>query len=113
LWPIVTTIQPGVSSQPMVIVSTLASLGLILLFDVLRWFFPRRWFARLWIYEHVYKLIASFAALTSAFAGNVIRAWHPWSQVLPSAICTALIAWYFWRLATGKQSFARAGSRRA
>jgi uncharacterized membrane protein len=111
LWPILTAIQLGSSSQPMVIYSTLASLGLILTYDALRWLFPRRWFATLWIYEHVYKLIASFAALTSAFAGNVIRAWHPWSQILPSALCTALIIWFFYRIAVGKMVFVRTSTR--
>jgi uncharacterized membrane protein len=102
LWPIVTALEPGGSTQPTVIYSSLASLAFVLGYDALRWLFPRRWFASLWLYEHVYKLLASFAALTSAFAGNVIRAWHPWSQILPSAVCLALIAGYFYLLTTGK-----------
>jgi hypothetical protein len=102
LWPIVTALEPGSSTQPTVIYSSLASLAFVLGYDALRWLFPRRWFASLWLYEHVYKLLASFAALTSAFAGNVIRAWHPWSQILPSAVCLALIAGYFYLLTTGK-----------
>lgn len=83
------------STQPVVITSTLGALALILAYDCLRWLFPRSWFARLWRYEHIYKLIASFAALTSAFAGNVIRGWQPWSQILPSLLGTLLIVWFF------------------
>jgi uncharacterized membrane protein len=83
------------NAKPVVLASTLIALAAILLYDSLRWIFPRRWFARLWRYEHIYKLISSFAALTSAFAGNVLRGAQPWSQIAPSAIGTLLIIWFF------------------
>ncbi len=83
------------NARPIVVLSSLAALALILLYDGLRWLFPRRWFARLWRYEHIYKLISSFAALTSAFAGNVLVAGQPWSQIAPSVIGTLLIIGFF------------------
>lgn len=99
------------NSRPVVMISTLGALAAILAYDALRWLFPRRWFATLWIYEHVYKLVSSFAALLSALAGNVIRWGQPWSQVLPSALGTALIVYWSVRLARGdSRRFAPTGS---
>lgn len=85
--------------DPAVLWSTLAALGAILLYDVLRWWFPQHWYARLWRYEHIYKLIASVFAMLSALAGNVLRDWQPWSQLLPSALGISLIAIFFWQQA--------------
>jgi hypothetical protein len=82
-----------------VVYATFSAIGAILAYDVLRWFFPRRWFARVWIYDHIYKLISSFGALLSAFAGNTLRFAQPWSQILPSVIGGSLIVWYFVRQA--------------
>ncbi len=83
------------NARPIVVISTLSALALILAYDALRWLFPRRWFARLWRFEHIYKLISSFGALTSAFAGNVLIAGQPWSQIAPSVIGTTLIIYFF------------------
>ena len=91
------------NSQPIVVLSTLGALALVLAYDFLRWLFPRRWFATLWTYEHIYKLVASFSALLSAFVGNVIQFGQPWSQVVPSAFGVLLIVWYFLRLAQRRQ----------
>jgi len=99
LLPVLFSASTHSNGQPIVVLSTLGALALILAYDLLRWLFPRRWFATLWAYEHVYKLVASFSALLSAFAGNVIRFGQPWSQILPSAAGTLLIIWYFLRLA--------------
>jgi uncharacterized membrane protein len=101
LLPILLSAPPTSNSKPVVVFSTLGALAAILAYDAVRWLFPRRWFATLWIYEHVYKLVSSFAALLSAFAGNVIRWGQPWSQLLPSVLGTALIVYFFVRLARG------------
>lgn len=95
LLPTLFTASTHGNAQPMVVISTLAALALILAYDTLRWLFPRRWFVRLWRFEHIYKLISSFSALTSAFAGNVLIAGQPWSQIAPSVIGTALIIYFF------------------
>lgn len=98
LIPILLSAPTHGSSQKIVVLSTLGGLALVLAYDLLRWLFPRRWFARLWAYEHVYKLVASFSALLSAFAGNVIRFGQPWSQILPPLLGAVLVVWYFQRL---------------
>jgi uncharacterized membrane protein len=104
LLPYVLSAPAHGSTQPVVILSTLATLGTILFYDALRWLFPRRWFARLWRFEHIYKLIASFSALTSAFAGNVLRDLQPWSQVAPSIIGSLLIFFFFFQNARSKST---------
>lgn len=85
--------------DPTVLWSTLSALCCILLYDSLRWLFPARWHARLWRYEHLYKMIASIFAMLSALAGNVLRVWQPWSQILPSVIGIVLILGFGWQQA--------------
>lgn len=97
LWPVFAAAPRG-DGQQIVVVSTAGALAFVLAYDTLRWAFPRRWFARLWPYEHVYKLVATLAALVSAFAGNVIRFGQPWSQIAPSALGMLVIGWFWWRL---------------
>lgn len=95
LFPHLLAVSAYSDARPIVVLSTLAALALILAYDTLRWLFPRRWFAALWRFEHIYKLVSSFAALTSAFAGNVLTSMQPWSQIAPAAIGTLLIVYFF------------------
>lgn len=81
-----------------VMYSSLGALALIITWDAVRWTFPRRWFARLWRFEHSYKMVSSIFAMLSAFTGNVIRFGQPWSQLLPSLAGTLVIAYLFVRL---------------
>lgn len=82
-------------TTPTVLYSTLGGLAVILIYDVVRWTFPRSWHETLWIYEHVYKLIGTLFGMLSAFVGNVVRFGQPWSQILPSLIGLMVIAWFF------------------
>jgi uncharacterized membrane protein len=75
--------------------SSLGALFTLLAYDSVRWLFPRRWFAALWRYDHIYKLVASLFALLSALVGNVVRAGQPWSQIAPSVIGLLTIAFFF------------------
>lgn len=84
---------------PVVMYSSLGAAALVAGYDSVRWLFPRRWFARLWRYEHAYKMTSSVFAMLSAFVGNVVRWGQPWSQLLPSAVGTLIIVYFFWRLA--------------
>lgn len=80
-----------------VIYASLGALLFLLVYDALRWLFPQRWHATLWRYEHMYKLLASLLAMMSAAAGNLLAQAQPWSQLVPSALGIACIAWFFWR----------------
>jgi uncharacterized membrane protein len=73
-----------------IIYSTLGTLTAVALYDLCRFAFPRRWFESLWLYEHIVKIIGAHGAIVSAFAGTVLSAWQPYSQILPSGIWTAL-----------------------
>lgn len=82
---------------PAVIYSTLAALALVIGYDIARWLFPPHWHGTLWRYEHVYKSVASLFAMLSAASGNAIRVGQPWSQLLPSVLGMATIAFMMWR----------------
>ena len=85
---------------PMVIYSTLASLALVCTYDLARFAFPTRWSRRLWLTEHIVKMLGAHGALAAAFSGTVLAAWQPISQVAPSVLWTAAMAGfaaYYWR----------------
>lgn len=71
---------------PVVIYSTLGALVFMASYDLVRLTFPTRWFAQLWIYEHLVKMLAAYSAVLSAFAGTVLVRWQPYSQVLPTVL---------------------------
>jgi uncharacterized membrane protein len=81
-----------------IVYSALGSLSSVLLYDTMRWLFPRRWYQRLWRYEHTYKMIAPLFGMFSAFVGNVVRVGQPWSQITPSAVGFMVIGYYFVKL---------------
>jgi uncharacterized membrane protein len=81
-----------------VVGSALGGLGFVLLYDTVRWFFPRSWHRIAWRYEHTYKFLAALFGLLSAFVGNVVRVGQPWSQITPSAVGTITIFYFLYRL---------------
>lgn len=60
----------------------------MLAYDFSHFILPKRWFKGFWIYEHIFKMIGAYVALFSAFAGTVLQAWQPYSQIIPSALGT-------------------------
>ncbi|MFM8851368.1 MAG: hypothetical protein ACKOE5_13360, partial [Cytophagales bacterium] len=60
-------------------------------YDLMKFFFFHEAIKKWWLYEHIYKMISTFSALVSAFSGNVLRDFHPYSQMVPSIFCTILI----------------------
>jgi uncharacterized membrane protein len=86
------------TGKTIVVYSTLGGLAAILLYDSVRWLFPRQWFRTLWRYEHSYKLISSLFAMLSALVGNVVRVGQPWSQIAPSAVGMLAVLFFFYRI---------------
>lgn len=67
----------------------LAYVFLIVGFDIVRYFFPKLIrVKRFWLYEHIYKMTASFTALISAGAGTVFAAYEPYNQIVPAIFST-------------------------
>jgi uncharacterized membrane protein len=99
------------AEAPIVVYSSLGALAMVLLYDAIRWSFPRRWYRTLWKYEHSYKLIASVFGMLSALIGNVIRFGQPWSQILPSAAGLIVIAHYFTQLYRQNKGHVLVGAR--
>jgi uncharacterized membrane protein len=82
------------NSQPVVVWSSLGALGVLLAYDLARWKFPQAWHRRLWLLEHVYKVVSALSGMVSAFVGNVVPWGQPWSQVAPSALGMLLIFYF-------------------
>jgi uncharacterized membrane protein len=82
--------QIGFFWKPVVIYSTLGALFTVITYDFLRYFIPVSRYGRLWLYEHIYKMIGAFTALLAAFMGTVFATYQPYSQILPSALGVVL-----------------------
>jgi len=96
LVPLVLITTAG-KNAPVVIYSTLATLFVLIAYDVARWMFPQQWHAALWRYEHIYKIVSSLYAMVSAATGNLLPQAQPWSQLVPSALGMATIGCFFWQ----------------
>jgi uncharacterized membrane protein len=70
--------------------ATVGALFTIVTYDFCRYLIPKAKYGKLWLYEHIYKMIAAFTALLSAFSGTVFPNYKPYSQVLPSVFGTVL-----------------------
>ena len=83
----------GMIWSPVVIYSTVGAMFFVVLYDLLRYLIPREVYAlqRIWLYEHIYKMISAFSGLLSAFAGTVLKEYQPHSQYLPSVLGMIII----------------------
>lgn len=80
--------------NPSVLYSTFGALSLVTTYDVTKYFW---WHERLkmgWIYEHIYKMLSALSALVSAFAGNVLPQFQPYSQLGPSVLGIGIVIWF-------------------
>ncbi|MBX9927360.1 MAG: hypothetical protein K2X99_00475 [Gemmatimonadaceae bacterium] len=82
-----------------VVVSSIGSLGVMLSYDLVRWAFPRHWHRRVWPVEHIYKMNAALFGMIAALVGNTVRAYQPWSQLLPIVVGLIVIAGFVIQLA--------------
>ena len=78
----------GMIWSPIIIYSTVGALVLIVVYDLVRYFIPKKHYQRkrVWLYEHIYKMTNAFGALLAAFSGTVLDAYQPHSQYLPSVL---------------------------
>ena len=87
-----------VTGSKVIVLSTFGALAFVLIYDSLRWFFPKAWHKVLWRYEHSYKLLSSLFGMLSSFVGNTVRAGQPWSQIIPSVVGVICIGYFFYKL---------------
>ncbi len=83
---------PGTASwSPMIGYSTLGYVTALVIYDLSRHFWPRVWLRSARALDHGLKMTGAYFAMASAGAGNVLRDWQPWSQLLPSTIGTMVM----------------------
>lgn len=84
----------GMFWSPIITYSTIGWLSAVILYDFLRYFIPKNRYKKIWLKEHILKMIAAWSALFSAFTGTVLEAFQPHSQYLPSLIGNILIVYF-------------------
>lgn len=104
LWYVFQLSSTPASMSSTVVISTLAALALVTVYDLAKYFFIHRFVRTWWLYEHIYKMMAAFSAILSAFFATVVTVWRPYSQVGPSFICTLLIVYFIWRRVRGRKN---------
>ena len=91
----------GLYWSPVIIYSTVGALFLVAVYDLCKWIIPVTILKKAVMYEHAYKMVSAFSAITSAFSGTVFPQFKPYSQFLPSVIGFAYIIITFIRLGNG------------
>ena len=77
--------------KPALTWSILGGLIAVSAYDLLRNVLPLRWLQKVWVQEHLYKMMSAYIAITSAFAGTVFPNFMPWAPLLPSIVGFAVI----------------------
>lgn len=71
------------------------------LWDLYRFSFPAGWpmFSRLWLFEHLVKMLGAYGAVVGAFSGSVAARWlpDPWKQLWSTILFLLLTAVFAWR----------------
>lgn len=76
--------------SPVLTWSILGGLVAISGYDLLRNFLPAAWLKRVWVQEHLVKMMSAYIAITSAFAGTVFARYMPWAAIVPSIVGTTI-----------------------
>jgi len=79
------------------VVSVLGGVVMFATYDLIsqRARFSVRW-PHAWVYEHIWKMVAAYTAVVSAFSGGVLPLFEPpWRQLWPTLASTPLTLWFF------------------
>jgi hypothetical protein len=91
----------GLFWSPTITYSSVGALVFVVSYDFLKYLIPRNKYGKLWLYEHIYKMISAFTALLSAFSGTVLDDYQPYSQFLPSvfgfSLALSCIVFFYWK----------------
>jgi uncharacterized membrane protein len=77
--------------SPVLTWSILSGLVLISGYDLLRNVLPLAWLKRVWVQEHLVKMMMAYIAISSAFASTVFPLFMPWAAIIPSVLGFAVI----------------------
>jgi hypothetical protein len=63
--------------------SVLGGLVGLATYDLFRIVLPQSWLQRVWLQEHLYKMMAAFIAAVATGAATIFPHWAPWSALVP------------------------------
>jgi uncharacterized membrane protein len=52
-------------------------------YDLIRVVLPQSWLRRVWLQEHLYKMMAAYIAAAATGAATIFPRWAPWSALVP------------------------------
>jgi hypothetical protein len=90
LWLLRTMVPSTPSFTPTIGYSAVGYVALLSCYDLSRFLWQKLWKRKVWPIDHGLKMVGFYFALVSAAAGNLLRDFQPWSQVVPSV--TGVIA---------------------
>ena len=79
---------------PALIWSVLGGLMGLAAYDLIRAILPMSWLRRIWLKEHVYKMMAAYIAAAATGAATIFPGWAPWSALIP-VIAGEVLTIYF------------------
>ncbi len=77
-----------------VIYSAVGYLFIVIGYDIFRYCIPKSKYRKIWIYEHMAKMMSALGGLFSAFIGTILPDYKPYSQILSSVLMTLLIIFF-------------------
>ena len=92
----------GMIWSPVIIYSTVGYLVMMVVYDLVRYLLSARLYSKLWMHEHILKMVSAFSGLLSAFAGTVFSNYQPYSQFLPSVLGSLIAIGFMIAYQTGK-----------
>ena len=88
--------------SPVLTWSVLGGLMALATYDLSRVALPQSWLRRVWLKEHLYKMLAAYIAAVATAGATIFPRLAPWSALVP-VIAGELLTLYFlfaWRLPT-------------
>ena len=86
LWLLLSMGPSTPSLKPAIGYSAVGYVTFLSCYDLSRFLWQKLWKRKVWPIDHGLKMIGFYFALVSAAAGNLLRDFQPWSQVIPSVI---------------------------
>jgi hypothetical protein len=79
--------------------SVLGGLMALAAYDILRVVLPQSWLRRVWLREHLYKMLAAYIAAFATAAATIFPGLAPWSALVPVILGEALTLYFLiaWR----------------